>query len=267
MEERLNSRRFGAFTLDLDAEVLLRGGERVPLQPQPMTVLTMLASRPGQLVTRKELQNAVWSDGTFVDFEQGLNWCIKRIREVLGDDAQHPRFIETVPRKGYRFLPIPADPLAPTGRPLRRIVMALVLGVVCLAATGIWTHQPPVTVVILPFDNFTGDPRNEVAAAAATEDVINRLGSVDPTRLKVIDRLTAMKFRRMNECIIHIGQALGAEYVMEGSLQKSHTTAALYRVADNTQLWATAVDAHVQNAPELISGRIASTLSRLPALW
>ena len=102
---------------------------------------------------------------------------------------------------------------------------------------------------------------NEVAAASATEEVINRLGSVDPSHLKVIDRLTATKFRRLNECIIHIGQALGAEYVMEGSLQKSHTTAALYRVADNTQMWATAVDSRAQNAPELISARIASTFA------
>jgi TolB-like protein len=262
MEERLNLRRFGPFTLDVDAEVLLRGGERVPLQPQPMTVLGMLVSRPGQLVTRKELQSAVWSDGTFVDFEQGLNWCVKRIREVLGDDARHPRYIETVPRKGYRFLPIPADPRSPTRRPLRRVVMALLLGVICLATTGVWIRRPPVTVVILPFDNYTGDPGNEVAAASATEEVINRLGSIDPSHLKVIDRLTATKFRRMNECIIHIGQALGAEYVMEGSLQKSHTTAALYRVADNTQMWATAVDSRARNAPELISARIASTFAR-----
>jgi len=90
-------------------------------------------------------------------------------------------------------------------------MMALLLGVVCLATTGVWTRQPPVTVVILPFDNYTGDPRNETAAASATEEVINCLGSIDPSHLKVIDRLTATKFRRMNECIIHIGQALGAE--------------------------------------------------------
>lgn len=264
MEERLNLHRFGPFTLDVDAEVLLRGDERVPLQPQAMTVLKLLVLRSGELVTRKALQSAVWRDGTFVDFEQGLNWCIKRIREVLGDDAQHPRFIETVPRKGYRFLPVVSDPRPSPIRPLRRLVMAMLLGVVCLASTAVWTHHPPVTVVILPFDNYTGDPRNEIAAAAATEDVINRLGSINPAHLKVIDRLTATKFRRMNECIIHIGQALGAEYVMEGSLQKSRTTAALYRVADNTQLWATAVDSHAMNAPELISARIASTFSRSP---
>lgn len=259
MDGRLNFRRFGPFTLDVANEALMRGGKRVPLQPQPMTVLMLLASRPGELVTRKELQSAVWSDGTFIDFDQGLNWCVKRIREVLGDDAQHPRFIETVPRKGYRFLLLMEDPRP---RTVPRVVMTVVLAALCLVTTAVATRRPPVTVVILPFDNYTGDPRNEVVAAAATEDVINRLGSIDPTRLKVIDRLTAAKFRRMNECIIHIGHALGADFVMEGSFQKSHITAALYRVADNTQLLATAVDSHAQNAPELISARIAERLRK-----
>src|ERR1043165_5536901 len=110
IDDALKFRRFGPFTLNVEAEVLTRDGQRVPLQPQPMKVLAILAARAGELVTRKELQAAVWSDGTFVDFEQGLNWCIKRIREVLGDDAAHPRFVETVPRKGYRFLAVAAPP-------------------------------------------------------------------------------------------------------------------------------------------------------------
>ena len=253
MDERLNLRRFGPFTIDLTNELLLRGGERVPLQPQPMKVLLLLAARPGQLVTRQELQSAVWSDGTFVDFNQGLNWCIKRIREVLDDDAAQPCFIETVPRKGYRF--IAAE--TPRRVRLRWLAAAAVLAAACLAGMQ---RQPPVTVVILPFDNFTGDPRNELAASVATEEVINRVGSVDPSRLKVIDRLTAAKFRRTNECIIHIGRELHADFVMEGALQRSRTTAALYRVADNTQVWATAVEPRADAA--LISAKIASTFAR-----
>lgn len=250
MDERLN---FDGFTLDLKHETLTREGKRVALQPQPMKVLALLASRRGELVTRKELQDAVWSDGTFVDFEQGLNWCIKRIREILGDDASHPRFIETVPRKGYRFIAQPAK------RSHRRwLATAAMLAVACV--TMMHSHAS-VTVVILPFDNFTGDVRNELAANVATEEVINRVGSVDPARLKVIDRFTAAKFKRTNECIMHIGRALGADFVMEGALQKSHATAALYRVADNTQVWATSVD-RVETAPALISRKIASTFVR-----
>lgn len=253
MDEPLNLHRFGPFTLDPRNETLLRGSERVPLQPQPMKVLLVLASRPGELITRKELQSAVWGDGTFVDFEQGLNWCVKRIREVLGDDANQPRFVETVPRKGYRFI------AQPPVRNRRWLATVAALAVVCLAAAGAWRPASPVTVVILPFDNFTGDARNDLAATIATEEVINRVGSADPARLKVIDRLTATKFKRMNECIIHIGRQLRADFVVEGSLQQHHATAALYRVADNTQVWSTAVDPRVEAASSIISNKIAST--------
>lgn len=97
-----------------------------------------------------------------------------------------------------------------------------------------------------------------MAATVATEEVINRVGSVDPARLKVIDRLTAAKFRR-TKCIIHIGRQLRADFVMEGSLQKQHATAALYRVADNTQVWAAAVDPRVDVASLVISNKITST--------
>jgi len=258
MDDALKFRRFGPFTLDVEAEVLTRDGQRVPLQPQPMKVLAILAARAGELVTRKELQAAVWSDGTFVDFEQGLNWCVKRIREVLGDDAAHPRFIETVPRKGYRFLPIAAPPQP---RRARWLVAVAMLAVVCAAAALHVTQHHAVTVVVLPFDNFSGDPRNELTAAAVTEDVINRVGGADPARLKVIDRLTAAKFRRTNECIIHIGRALGADFVVEGAIQRSRTTAALYRVDDNTQVWAAAA-APSDAAARLISTKIAATFLR-----
>jgi TolB-like protein len=117
--------------------------------------------------------------------------------------------------------------------------------------------------VILPFDNFTGDPRNEVVASAATEDVINRVGSADPSRLKVIDRLTAAKFKRTNECIIHIGRALDADFVMEGSVLDGRTTAALYRVSDNTQVWATAAETRASAAA--ISAKIATTFLGNPS--
>jgi DNA-binding winged helix-turn-helix (wHTH) protein/TolB-like protein len=257
MDERLNLRRFGPFTLDLENELLLRGGERVPLQPQPMKVLLLLGARAGELVTRQELQRAVWGEETFVDFNQGLNWCVARIRDVLGDDAEHPRFIETVPRKGYRFI-APAEAPGPARRPW--LAAVAVLAVVCLA---VMHRQAPVTVVILPFDNFTGDPRNEAVAGAATEEVINRVGSADPSRLKVIDRLTAAKFKRTNECIIHIGRALGADFVMEGSVLDGRTTAALYRVADNTQVWATAAETRASAAA--ISAKIATTFLGNPS--
>jgi TolB-like protein len=159
--------------------------------------------------------------------------------------------VQTIPRKGYRFLIVPA-----AKRPRRWLAAAAVVALACLAAAGV-QRERGVTIVILPFDNFSGDPRNDLAAQATTEEIINRVGGVDPERIRVIDRLTAAKFKRANECIIHIGHALGAAYVMEGSLQRTHATAALYRVADNTQVWATAP--RVDAASALISSKIAAT--------
>lgn len=254
MDERLNLRRFGPFTLDLTNELLTRDGERVALQPQPMKVLVALASRAGELVSRRELQQAVWGDDTFVDFNQGLNWCVSRIREVLGDSAEQPRFVETVPRKGYRFIGAAEIVRQRPRRDLRWLTLTAAALIIAIAFG--MRERRAVTVVVLPFDNFTGDARNAWIADAATEEVINRVGSVDPSRLKVIDRLTAAKFRRRNECIIHIARALRADFVMEGSLQPGHTTAALYRVADNTQVWATAIEGDA--APQIASKIVAT---------
>jgi DNA-binding winged helix-turn-helix (wHTH) protein/TolB-like protein len=247
MEKRLN---FDEFSLDLKNEELMRGGKPVPLQPQPMKVLLLLARRAGEIVTREELRAAVWGAETHVDFDQGLNWCVRRIREALGDDVRRPRFVQTIPRRGYRFLIVPT-----ATRSRRWQAAAAVVLLACLATAGVQRGRG-VTVVVLPFDNFSGDPRNDVVAQATTEEIINRVGGIDPERVRVIDRLTAAKFKRTNECIIHIGQALGAQYVMEGSVQKTHATAALYRVADNTQVWATAA------APAMIAARVESTFRR-----
>jgi DNA-binding winged helix-turn-helix (wHTH) protein len=96
--------RFGDFELDLDREELRRDGRRVKLQPQPFKVLTLLVTHAGRQVTREEIRRHVWPDGTFVDYEQGVNFCIKQVREALRDVAERPVYIETVPRRGYRFL-------------------------------------------------------------------------------------------------------------------------------------------------------------------
>lgn len=96
--------RFGAFELDLAAEQLLRNGRIVRLQPQPFKLLCLLVAQPGTLVTREEIQGTLWKGDTFVDFEQGVNFAIKQVREALGEDAEHAIYIQTVPRRGYRFL-------------------------------------------------------------------------------------------------------------------------------------------------------------------
>ncbi len=110
-------RRFGSFELDLDAERLLKSGRTIRIQPQPFRLLCLLTNRPGLLVTREEIQAALWAGDTFVDFDQGVNFAIKQVREALGDRAEDSLYVQTVPKRGYRFLapvetgPEPVEPV------------------------------------------------------------------------------------------------------------------------------------------------------------
>jgi DNA-binding winged helix-turn-helix (wHTH) protein len=119
MDRRIGSavRRFGAFELDLEAERLLKSGRTIRIQPQPFRLLCLLTNRPGLLVTREEIQAALWAGDTFVDFDQGVNFAIKQVRDALGDSAEDSLYVQTVPKRGYRFLapvetgPEPAEPV------------------------------------------------------------------------------------------------------------------------------------------------------------
>jgi len=111
--------RFGVFELDIEGERLLKNGRKVRLQPQPFKLLSLLATEAGRLVSREEIRAALWTDDTFVDFEQGVNFAIRQVRDALGDDADTPLFIETVPKRGYRFL-APIEGLGPPDTPERK---------------------------------------------------------------------------------------------------------------------------------------------------
>jgi DNA-binding winged helix-turn-helix (wHTH) protein/TolB-like protein len=264
--------RFGDFELDLTVEELRRAGTPVPLQPQPMKVLVLLARNPGCLVTRDELQRTLWG-GTFVDHENGLNWCVRKVRQALGDDPESPSFIETLPKKGYRFIAPVAEmrPNEAQHRTRRLPVAAAVAALLALAA-GISLlprartaqHQP--TVVVLPFDNLTGQSDRDFLATAATDHIITGMGT---TNVNVIDRATAAKLKRQEECVIHIGEQLHADLVVEGSLigpaDSPLVTAGVYRVRDNTQLWAGQVPAGADQGAEAYR-LIAAKVAQLAAL-
>src|SRR5215510_10320866 len=115
--------RFGAFEIDTAAGELRRGGDLIKLPPQPFKVLELPLRRSGELVTREEIRAHVWCDDTVVDFEQGLNFCIRRIRDVLGDTADAPRYVETLPRRGYRFLVPVARPEPPKAARVTRLIV------------------------------------------------------------------------------------------------------------------------------------------------
>lgn len=208
--------RFGAFELDLASGELRKGESLLRLQPQPLKVLVLLAGRAGQLVTRDEIQKQVWAGETFVDFDQGLNYCIRQIRAALCDDAETPRFIETVPRRGYRFV---ADVVS-IPAPVERRVM----------------------LVVLPFQDLSGNPEEEYFSDGLTEEMIAQLGRLNPQRLGVIARTSAMRYRHTEKGIAAIGRELGVSHVLEGSVRRAagriRVTAQLIQVSDQTHLWA-----------------------------
>lgn len=265
--------RFGDFELDLAVEELRRAGTPVPIQPQPMKVLVLLARNPGRLVTRDELQRALWGPGTFVDNENGLNWCVRKVRQALGDDPESPSFIETLPKKGYRFI-APVAEVRPNEAQhrTRRLQAAAAVATLLALATGISlllharTAQHQATVVVLPFDNLTGRSDRDFLATAVTDQIITGVGS---TKINVIDRATAAKFKRQEECVLHIGEQLHADLVVEGSLvgpaDSPMVAAGVYRVRDNTQLWAGQLRAGADEGVEAYR-LIAAKVAQLAAL-
>lgn len=252
--------RFGLFEVDFRAAELRKQGTKIKLQEQPFQVLQVLLERPGQVVTREELQQKIWPADTFVDFDHGLNNAIRRLREALCDSAENPRFIETLPRRGYRWkVPVdmeqepaasPPPDSAPSfwrGRPAFSLSLILLL---VLGGYFSWRQLRPraqpldgkIMLAVLPFQNLTGDPSQEYFSDGFTEEMITALGGLHPERLGVIARTSAMKYKHTDEAVDQIGRELGVQYVLEGSVRRdagrTRISAQLIQVKDQTHLWA-----------------------------
>lgn len=289
--------RFAEFELALKSGELRRNGDVIRLQPQPFKVLVFLASHAGQTVTRQELQQAVWQAETFVDFEHGLNFCIKQIRNALGDDAQSPRVIETLPRRGYRFIaeveklngssmiePEPAVEFAKleinkTAQPKSSAMKLTLIGVIVIAAliavyfawrspSKIAVQQSKVMIAVLPFENLSGDPAEDYFSDGMTEEMIARLGQLQPKSLGVIARTSAMTYKGANKDITRIGRELGVGYVVEGSVRRAddrvRITAQLIQVSDQTHLWSDSYDRSTGDALRVqrqVADQIATALA------
>jgi TolB-like protein/DNA-binding winged helix-turn-helix (wHTH) protein/Tfp pilus assembly protein PilF len=260
--------RFGIFEVDLEAKELRKAGIKIRLQPQPFEILAMLASRPGQVVSREELQQKLWSADTFVDFDRSLNAGVKRLRIALSDDADTPRYIETIPRQGYRMIapvvqvssnaPASVQPAIESKRFLAwRIAFAittlLVLGLTRYFGSRRTSANPSgrVMLAIMPFENF--DPRVEAYFSdGLTEELIAELGELNPSSLGVIARTSAMHYKGTHQTIATIGHDLGVDYVLEGSVREEgdrlRITVQLIRVSDQTHLWAHSYERNFQNA-------------------
>ena len=212
--------RFGIFELDLRSGELRKNGAPIKLQPQPFKVLALLAKHAGQLVTREEIRGQIWSHDTFVDFEQGLNYCIRKIRAALGDDVGSPRYIETLQRRGYRLI-VPVEELSGRQAP---------------------SGGARVMLAVLPFENLSGNEEQEYFSDGLTDEMITQLGRLNPERLGVIARTSAMKYKHTGKSIQQIGRELGVYYVLEGSVRRAgnrvRIAAQLIQVSDQTHLWA-----------------------------
>jgi DNA-binding winged helix-turn-helix (wHTH) protein/TolB-like protein/Tfp pilus assembly protein PilF len=268
---------FEDFQLDLETGELSRGGISQPLAPQPAKVLGLLAGHAGQLVTRETIRQEVWGNETFVDFEQGLNNCIKAIRRALDDNPEAPRYIQTVPRRGYRFLatvqrtgcvevPASVQEAAPEMAPAlpERHGWALsrywpwMLGGVALLVIGWWsvhltrgtatipflargTPVPNIaSIAVLPLENLSNDPEQEFFADGMTEELITTLGKVGS--LRVISRTSVMRYKRTQKTIPEIARELNVDAVIEGTVQqvdgRVRVTTNLLHGPTDRHLWA-----------------------------
>ncbi len=251
-------RRFGTFEVDLRARELRKGGIRIRLQDQPFEILSVMLERPGEVVTREELRLRLWPAGTFVDFEHSLNAAVKRLRAALGDDADNPRFVETLHRRGYRFIAaVESD-----GQPMRN------LHVVRTQAAPLAAIISSVRLVVLPFANLSNDPAQEYFSDGLTEEMITQIGRLCPGRLGVIARTSSMLFKKSTKSASEIGRELSADYLLEGSVRgdgdRIRITAQLIETRTEVHLWAETYDRSVGETLNLqtdVAAHIARSLA------
>src|ERR1700730_10506662 len=247
--------QFGAFQLTLTAGELHKAGVKVKLQDQPFRVLAVLVEHAGRVVTRDELRQKVWPSNVYVDFDQGLNNAIKKVRAALGDSADSPRFIETVARHGYRFVApvgaapaLPAEPRSQFGLRTLRNGILISSSAALLAAVGYWAwhglamragpSSEKVILAVLPFDNLSGDPDQEFFSDGLTEEMIAQLGKLNPERLTVIARGSVAMYKHTSLAVNEIGRELHADYLVQGSVRRApdrvRITVHLIQVQDQT---------------------------------
>jgi TolB-like protein/DNA-binding winged helix-turn-helix (wHTH) protein len=269
------------FEVELAAAALRREGTAVRLRGKPFDILTYLLDHAGDLVSRDELRRHLWAADTFVDFDHGLNAAMNRLRDALGDTAENPRFIQTLPRRGYRFIapvervcaapvpatptPVAAEPPAPSAassgtpppaRVSRRGFVAAAVAAVAVVAAALLFLRPAgprarPMIAVLPFANLSGTPDQDYFADGFTDELIGQLGALNPDALGVIARTTVSRYRDGRQSVDEIGRALDVEYVLEGSVRRNgdhvRISAQLIDVASQTQLWAETYDHDVRD--------------------
>ena len=266
--------QFGVFELDAKSGDLRRHGQKVRLPHQSFQILLRLLSRPGEVVTRDELRQVLWEADTFVDFDVGLNGAVRKLREALDDSAGAPRFVETLPRRGYRFIApvtalerapapaLPAPPVVQSWRP-RWIAAALLVTVVVTVGTLYGRLASRIdSLAILPFDNLTGDASAGYFVDAVTDALTTHLAQVPG--LDVTARTSARQSKQHNKSIPAIGRELNVDAVVEGSVVRAgdrvRISAQLVQAATDRHVWARTYDEDIRHILEL-QQRIASEIA------
>jgi TolB-like protein/DNA-binding winged helix-turn-helix (wHTH) protein/Tfp pilus assembly protein PilF len=279
--------RFGVFQLDLRAGELRKHGLRVRLQEQPFQILTMLLEHPGEVVTREELQKKLWPADTFVDFDHGLNKAVSKIREALGDSAESPRFVETVARRGYRFLadvkvdaeaPVRSPELATLPHPVaeagdrpdlagkpripkhllpslmwKMSAFTLLLLVASLAVWKIHSWIRPSSAIrslaVLPLESLSSDASQDYFADGMTDELISDLGQI--SALRVISRTSVMTYKHARKPLPQIARELNVDAVVEGTVLRSgdqvRITAQLIEASTDKHLWSQSYEGELRD--------------------
>ena len=257
-----------------------------------MEMLLLLTEHPGQLVSREQIAERIWGKGHYLDTDNSINGAVRKIRYVLGDDPEHPRFIQTITGRGYCFIApvrdaeevdvgkVAASPRSevPPSRPrpltrawlARGVTLSLILAM-AFAAWVLWSRSPMprpiagrVMLAVLPFQNLTGDPGLEYLTDGLTEEIISQLGAHDPDRLGVIARTSVMVYKNSPRPLDQIERELGVHFVLEGSVRRDanevRVAAQLIQAKDQTHVWARQYDRELKGLLTL-QGEIAQHIA------
>jgi len=273
--------RFAIFEFDFATTELRRNGIVVRIQAQPAKVLAYLLAHTDRTVSREELHDAIWGTSTFVDFERGLNVCIAQIRSALGDDSSAPRYIRTIPRKGYEFIcPVqrlavessagpPLSATGPASTHSRRILIASLAAFLVISAIVVsyirFRSQSPITIAVARFDNETGDPQLDRLSDALTDDVVAQLATNGQKNLRIIGNAAILRVPRQKRDLTHIAESLHAQFVVLGQLQRigsqTRILAHLIRLPDQTHVWVVRLDPSVDD-PAALESSASREISR-----
>ncbi len=268
--------QFGVFELDLQCAELRKQGAKIKLQEQPLKLLQLLLENPGQIVSREQIRARIWPANTFVEFDQGLYSTMARLRDTLGDSSDSPRFIETVTRRGYRFIaPVTESADGVRGRAkdtdprpenyVRKLAVSVLAGLfggalllalflgfdIGGAREWLRSRTTPIrSIAVLPLENLSGDPEQEYFADGMTDELITTLAKMGGVR--VVSRTSIMHYKKSSEPIAQIGRELSVDAVVEGTVEHSgnrvRIRVQLVQAASDRHLWAQTYDRDFSDA-------------------